>query len=132
VIKSEGVRMDSGRLKLLVDEQLSQRFPEGHVDTRVTVLGHVVRGGSPSAFDRMLSTRLANAAVRALHAGETQVMAGWSQPLQSRPPSAFDPHVTLWPLDDVLRETNKLQSGDNSLVRWRVQALSQAEKILHQ
>ncbi len=132
VIKSEGVKIDSGRLKQLVDEQLSQRFPEGHIDTRVTVLGHVVRGGSPSAFDRMLSTRLANVAVRAIHAGDDQVMAGWSQPVQSRAPSPFDPHVTLWPLEDVLRETNKLQSGDNSLVRWRVQALSQAEKILHQ
>ncbi len=132
VIKSEGVRIESGRLKQLVDEQLAQRFPEGHIDTRVTVLGHVVRGGSPSAFDRMLATRLANTAVRALHSGETQAMAGWSQPVQSRAPSPFDPHVTLWPLDEVLRETGKLQSGDNSLVRWRVHALSQAEKILHQ
>ncbi|HNN93377.1 MAG TPA: 6-phosphofructokinase [Pseudomonadota bacterium] len=132
VIKSEGVRIESGRLKHLVDEQLGQRYPEGHIDTRVTVLGHVVRGGSPSAFDRMLATRLANTAVRALQAGETQVMAGWSQPVQSRPPSVFDPHVTLWPLEDVLRETHKLQNGDSSLVRWRVQALSQAEKILHQ
>ena len=132
VIKSEGLKIESNRLKQLVDEQLGQRYPEGHIDTRVTVLGHVVRGGSPTAFDRMLATRLANVAVRALHAGEDQVMAGWSQPLQSRTPSPFDPHVTLWPLDDVLRETGKLQSGDNSLVRWRVQALSQAEKILHQ
>lgn len=132
VIKSEGMRLDAGQLKLLVDERLSQRFPDGHIDTRATVLGHVVRGGSPSAFDRMLATRLANTAVRALHAGETQVMAGWSQPLQSRAPSPFDPHVTLWPLEEVLRETHNLHRGDSSHVRWRVQALSQAEKILHQ
>lgn len=132
IIKSEGVKIDSLRLKQLVDEQLTIRFPDGHIDTRVTVLGHVVRGGSPSAFDRMLATRLANAAVRALQAGQTQMMAGWTQPTQGRSPSPYDPHVTLWPLDEVLRETAKLHSGDNSLVRWRVQALTQAERILHQ
>ncbi|XP_023932604.1 ATP-dependent 6-phosphofructokinase-like [Lingula anatina] len=35
-------------------------------DTRVTVLGHVQRGGSPSAFDRILSTRMGAEAVLAL------------------------------------------------------------------
>jgi ATP-dependent phosphofructokinase / diphosphate-dependent phosphofructokinase len=34
------------------------------VETRVTVLGHVQRGGTPSAFDRYLATRLGSAAVR--------------------------------------------------------------------
>lgn len=35
-----------------------------HVETRVTVLGHLQRGGSPSAFDRWLATRFGAAAVR--------------------------------------------------------------------
>jgi 6-phosphofructokinase 1 len=44
------------------------------VDTRSVVLGHVQRGGSPVAFDRVLSTRFGVAAVDALHAGLTGVM----------------------------------------------------------
>ena len=39
-------------------------------ETRATVLGHVQRGGSPTAFDRVLATRLGLAAVEAAHAGE--------------------------------------------------------------
>lgn len=37
-----------------------------HYDTRVTVLGHVQRGGSPSAFDRLLGCRMGAEAVIAL------------------------------------------------------------------
>ncbi len=39
-------------------------------ETRATVLGHVQRGGTPTAFDRVLATRLGLAAVDAAHAGE--------------------------------------------------------------
>jgi len=49
---------------------------EFDVDTRVTTLGHVQRGGSPTARDRILATRLGVAAVEALIAGETSMMAG--------------------------------------------------------
>lgn len=45
-------------------------------DTRVTVLGHIQRGGSPSAFDRLLATRLGAAAVDQLVAGVSNVMVG--------------------------------------------------------
>jgi 6-phosphofructokinase 1 len=44
------------------------------VETRTAVLGHTQRGGTPSAFDRVLSTRLGIAAVDALHRGESGVM----------------------------------------------------------
>ena len=43
-------------------------------ETRATVLGHVQRGGTPSAFDRVLATRLGVAAVDALAAGRGGVM----------------------------------------------------------
>ena len=43
-------------------------------DTRVVQIGHVQRGGTPSAFDRVLSTRLGVAAVAALHQGTTDAM----------------------------------------------------------
>lgn len=129
ILKSEGVKLDSGRLKHLVDERLVGRYAE--IDTRVTVLGHVVRGGSPSAFDRMLASRLGNAAIRALCDGHTQVMAGWTQPLQRMAASPYDPHVTLWPLHEVLAETARQRAGHSPLVRWRVAAFSEAETILH-
>src|SRR5205807_3928495 len=37
-------------------------------ETRATVLGHIQRGGSPTAFDRVLATRLGLAAIDAAHA----------------------------------------------------------------
>ncbi len=39
-------------------------------ETRATVLGHIQRGGTPTAFDRVLATRLGLAAIDAAHAGE--------------------------------------------------------------
>jgi len=129
VIKSEGVKFESGALKAAIDARISEKYPE--VDTRVTVLGHVVRGGSPTALDRLLGSRLANVAVRALAAGETQMMAGWAIPGQTRRGSEWDPHVTLWPIEEVLAETARLHAGSHDLVRWRVRALSEAEPVLY-
>lgn len=45
-------------------------------DIKVTVLGHLQRGGSPSSFDRVLGSRLGFAAVNALLAGHSQKMVG--------------------------------------------------------
>ncbi len=45
-------------------------------DLRVTTLGHVQRGGAPSAFDRVLATRLGAGAVDALAHGERGVLVG--------------------------------------------------------
>ncbi|MFQ5965423.1 MAG: 6-phosphofructokinase, partial [Candidatus Scalinduaceae bacterium] len=39
-------------------------------ETRCTVLGHILRGGSPSAFDRILGTRFGIAATELIHKGE--------------------------------------------------------------
>jgi 6-phosphofructokinase 1 len=47
-------------------------------DTRVTILGHVQRGGSPTAFDRMLATRMGAKAVEVLLAGTSGAMVGLS------------------------------------------------------
>lgn len=46
-------------------------------DTRVTILGHIQRGGSPSALDRTLGTRFGAKAVELLLAGENGKMVGW-------------------------------------------------------
>lgn len=45
-------------------------------DTKVTILGHLQRGGSPSSFDRILACRMGFAAVKALLVGETRKMVG--------------------------------------------------------
>ena len=47
----------------------------GH-DVRTVVLGHVQRGGSPSAFDRIIASRFAEKAVRTLLAGESGMAVG--------------------------------------------------------
>jgi 6-phosphofructokinase 1 len=48
----------------------------GGFESRLTVLGHVQRGGNPTAFDRILASRLGTAAVSALESGEVGVMVG--------------------------------------------------------
>jgi 6-phosphofructokinase 1 len=45
-------------------------------ETRITILGYLQRGGSPSAFDRILASRLGAAAVEYLLKGETSKMVG--------------------------------------------------------
>ncbi|MFW6123981.1 MAG: 6-phosphofructokinase [Acidobacteriota bacterium] len=46
-------------------------------DIRVTVIGHIQRGGNPSAFDRILGARLGKTAVDALLMGKTHHATGW-------------------------------------------------------
>ncbi len=48
-------------------------------DTRLTVLGHVQRGGTPTAADRILGSRFGVAAVDAVHQGHSGVMVGLQQ-----------------------------------------------------
>ncbi|MBX5476672.1 MAG: 6-phosphofructokinase [Clostridia bacterium] len=55
---------------------VARRLAEFGIEARVTVLGHVQRGGSPSAYDRWLAARLGAAAVDALVAGRHRVMVG--------------------------------------------------------
>ena len=128
VIKAEGVKVDLNVLKEQVEARVKGSLPD--VDTRVTVLGHVVRGGSPSAFDRLLAARLSNAAVRALAEGQSGFMAGWCGPGVTGTPSSFDPYVVLTPLDEVLRETERLMKGETALAQWRKRVYQQVEPVM--
>lgn len=47
-----------------------------HYDIRVSVLGHVQRGGNPSCFDRLLASRFGNEAVMALLEGKQNIVVG--------------------------------------------------------
>jgi len=128
VVKSEGVKMPTEALKEAVEARMATLLPD--VDTRVTVLGHVVRGGAPSAFDRLLAARLANAATRGLAEGHTDFMAGWLGPGVSRPACAWDPYVVLTPLADVLAETARLMDGTSPVAQWRRRVFQEVEPIL--
>lgn len=57
-----------------VAEEVKKRY--AHFDTRVTILGHIQRGGSPTVIDRVNASRLGNAAVEALRAGKHSVLMG--------------------------------------------------------
>lgn len=55
-------------------ERVRKEYPE--YDVRVSILGHLQRGGSPSASDRILASRLGVGAVQALKEGQRNVMIG--------------------------------------------------------
>jgi len=57
-----------------VSEILKEKFP--NYDIRISVLGHIQRGGRPSCMDRVLASRLGVAAVDALLEGKSKLMAG--------------------------------------------------------
>jgi 6-phosphofructokinase 1 len=129
IIKAEGVSLPIDRLKAAVDARLHDTSPDaepGSIETRVTVLGHVVRGGRPSAFDRLLGSRLANVAVRALVAGDSHKMASWMPPVELPDDIAVrspaDPYCWLVDLAAVLAETENLLKGRSPLARWRAGA----------
>jgi 6-phosphofructokinase 1 len=70
VVVAEGAEYNAQRLA-----EYFQRENLGY-ELRVTVLGHVQRGGAPGAFDRLLGTRLGVGAVEALARGEQGVLVG--------------------------------------------------------
>lgn len=55
-------------------QRIKEEFPE--YDARVTILGHLQRGGSPTAADRILASRMGTEAINALMAGQRNVMIG--------------------------------------------------------
>ena len=55
-------------------ERVKKEYPQ--YDVRVTILGHIQRGGSPTASDRILASRMGEAAINALIEGQRNVMVG--------------------------------------------------------
>jgi 6-phosphofructokinase 1 len=72
VVAAEGAKYNATKLETYFREN-QERLG---FDLRVTILGHVQRGGTPSAFDRILASRFGEAAVQALAGGETGVLIG--------------------------------------------------------
>lgn len=82
IVVAEGARHNAEALLKYFHEQ---RATLGF-DVRATRLGHVQRGGSPGAFDRMLGTRLGAEAVAAAVAGARGVLVGWCGGQPARTP----------------------------------------------
>lgn len=72
VVVAEGAKYNATEL----DAYFKQHKDRLGFDLRVTILGHVQRGGSPSAFDRILASKLGAAAVERLKQGHYGVLVG--------------------------------------------------------
>ena len=72
VVVAEGDK--SGKNVFELAEYVEENMPE--YDVRVSVLGHMQRGGSPSCFDRVLASRLGVKAVEILIDNKTNLMVG--------------------------------------------------------
>lgn len=73
VIVAESQKNDVGGA-LHYAERVKNEYPQ--YDVRVTILGHIQRGGCPTATDRILASRLGNAAIEAVMDGQRNVMVG--------------------------------------------------------
>jgi ATP-dependent phosphofructokinase / diphosphate-dependent phosphofructokinase len=70
-------------------------------ETRATILGHVQRGGTPTAFDRVLATRLGIAAIDAAHRGQWGNMS-----------SLRGERIVLVPLAEAVRQLRTVSDDD--------------------
>ncbi len=71
VIVAEGCKLGGAEeVARLIKEKIN------HYDTKITIIGHLQRGGSPTCIDRVLASRLGYESVNALIAGKSNVMVG--------------------------------------------------------
>lgn len=71
VIVGEGNRLGE---TMKIADKIKKEFP--HIESKVTILGHLQRGGSPTCFDRVMASQLGIAAVEALLNGKSDIMVG--------------------------------------------------------
>lgn len=93
VVVAEGDKIGKNifELKDYVDENMDD------YDVRVSVLGHMQRGGSPSCFDRVLASRMGVKAVESLLEGKTTYMVG-----------LINNKMELTPLDNAIKGKTKI------------------------
>jgi 6-phosphofructokinase 1 len=93
VVVTDGARNNAEKMK----EYFQAHKDEIGYGLRITILGHVQRGGVPNNFDRILATRFGNAAVQMAYRGETGKLVGW-----------INDHLAFTPLDEVVSNTKTL------------------------
>ncbi len=99
VIVAEGDK--TGKNVFELKEYVEEHLPI--YDVRVSVLGHMQRGGAPSCYDRVLASRMGVKAVEALLEGRTNLMVG-----------VRDNKLILTPIDKAIKGTSKM---DKELIR---------------
>lgn len=85
-------------------ERVKKEFPQ--YDARVTILGHIQRGGSPTAVDRILASRMGEAAIEALLEGQRNVMIGTQ-----------NGQIVYVPFSKAVSHNKKIDRGDLELVK---------------
>ncbi|MCW5515629.1 6-phosphofructokinase [Muriicola sp. Z0-33] len=99
VVVAEGDKIGKNVFEL--KEYVEEHLPI--YDVRVSVLGHMQRGGAPSAFDRVLASRMGVKAVEAILEGKSNLMVG-----------IMDSKITLYPIDEAIMGHTKI---DKELIR---------------
>jgi 6-phosphofructokinase 1 len=99
VVIAEGDKI--GKSVFELKDYVESNLPE--YDVRVSVLGHMQRGGSPSCFDRVLASRLGVKAVESLLEGQSNFMAG-----------IYQDRITLTPLEQAIKGHSEI---DRELLR---------------
>jgi 6-phosphofructokinase 1 len=79
-----------------VAEKVKQHFPQ--FDIRVSILGHIQRGGAPSCMERVNASRMGYSAVEGLLKGKKNVMVG-----------IINKEIVFTPLEKVVKHTEALQ-----------------------
>ena len=92
IIVAEG--NENGNAQKLAEE-IRARFPD--YDPKVTIIGHLQRGGAPSAMDRLIASRMGFTAVESLIKGKTNVMVGIK-----------NDQMVLVPFDDAINKAKEI------------------------
>lgn len=85
-------------------ERVQKEFPQ--YEARVTILGHIQRGGSPTAIDRILASRMGEAAIEAIMEGQRNVMIGTQ-----------NGQITYVPFSKATKHNRPLDRADLDLVK---------------
>ncbi|SDS07975.1 6-phosphofructokinase [Polaribacter sp. KT25b] len=93
VIVAEGDK--TGKNVFELKDYVNEHLPE--YDVRVSVLGHMQRGGSPSCFDRVLASRMGVKAVESLLKGKSNLMVG-----------LISDRITVTPLERAIKGQSKI------------------------
>ena len=93
VVVAEGDK--TGKNVFEIAEYVEKNMP--YYDVRVSVLGHMQRGGSPSCFDRVLASRMGVYAVEALLEGKSNMMVGM-----------IKEEMTLSPLEKAIKGKSEI------------------------
>ncbi|MDP5105940.1 MAG: 6-phosphofructokinase [Polaribacter sp.] len=93
VIVAEGDK--TGKNVFELKDYVNENLPE--YDVRVSVLGHMQRGGTPSCFDRVLASRMGVKAVESLLEGKSNLMVG-----------LINDKITVTPLEKAIKGQSKI------------------------